>query len=256
MKNIVSFSGGKDSTAMLLMMVEKNMPIDEIIFCDTGKEFESIYSNIDKVEKYIRRPITRLQPEKSFDYLMFNHIKTKGKRKGTQGYGWPVGGARWCTKALKQQTIVRYLKKYKGEGTIEYHGIAADEQNRLNKNNNKIIRYPLADWGITEADALQYCYSKGFDFDGLYTKFKRVSCWCCPMSSLAELKNLYIHFPKRWQKLKEMDSRSYNSFRLDYTLDELELRFKIGNEFLQQYDIPDNPKLRKAIIRDLKEGLL
>ena len=31
MEHIVSFSGGKDSTAMLLMMLEKNMPIDEII---------------------------------------------------------------------------------------------------------------------------------------------------------------------------------------------------------------------------------
>lgn len=31
-KHIVCFSGGKDSTAMLLLMVEKNYPIDEIIF--------------------------------------------------------------------------------------------------------------------------------------------------------------------------------------------------------------------------------
>ena len=33
--NIVSLSGGKDSTAMLLMMLEKSYRIDEIIFCDT-----------------------------------------------------------------------------------------------------------------------------------------------------------------------------------------------------------------------------
>ena len=30
MKHIVSFSGGKDSTAMLLRMLEENMKIDEI----------------------------------------------------------------------------------------------------------------------------------------------------------------------------------------------------------------------------------
>ena len=30
MKHIVSFSGGKDSTAMLLRMLEENMPIDKI----------------------------------------------------------------------------------------------------------------------------------------------------------------------------------------------------------------------------------
>ena len=34
--HVVSLSGGKDSTAMLLMMLEKGMPVDIIIFCDTG----------------------------------------------------------------------------------------------------------------------------------------------------------------------------------------------------------------------------
>ena len=53
MLNVVQFSGGKDSTAMLLMMLEKNMPIDDIIFCDTGKEFPQVYEHIEKVNKYI-----------------------------------------------------------------------------------------------------------------------------------------------------------------------------------------------------------
>ena len=34
MKHIVSFSGGKDSTAMLIMMIEKGMQIDEIVFAE------------------------------------------------------------------------------------------------------------------------------------------------------------------------------------------------------------------------------
>lgn len=54
MKHIVSFSGGKDSTAMLLMMIEKGMPIDDIIFCDTGAEFPAMYEHIKQVEKYIK----------------------------------------------------------------------------------------------------------------------------------------------------------------------------------------------------------
>lgn len=33
--NIVSFSGGKDSTAMLLLMFERGIPVDRIIFADT-----------------------------------------------------------------------------------------------------------------------------------------------------------------------------------------------------------------------------
>lgn len=36
---VVSFSGGKDSTAMLLRLLELNYPIDEVVCCDTYKEF-------------------------------------------------------------------------------------------------------------------------------------------------------------------------------------------------------------------------
>ena len=54
-KHIVSFSGGKDSTAMLLKMIENNMLIDDIIFLDTTVEFPEMYEHISKVEKYIGR---------------------------------------------------------------------------------------------------------------------------------------------------------------------------------------------------------
>ena len=35
----VSCSGGKDSTAMLLLMIERDMPIDVVLTADTGMEF-------------------------------------------------------------------------------------------------------------------------------------------------------------------------------------------------------------------------
>ena len=54
--HIVSLSGGKDSTAMLLRMLEEKMPVDVILFCDTGLEFDAMYKHIDKLEKYINKP--------------------------------------------------------------------------------------------------------------------------------------------------------------------------------------------------------
>lgn len=80
MKNIVQFSGGKDSTAMLLMMLEKGMPVDEIIFCDTGMEFPEVYQHIKQVEKYIGRKITRLSADYSFEYYLYD-IPTKPKKE-------------------------------------------------------------------------------------------------------------------------------------------------------------------------------
>ena len=52
-KKIVSFSGGKDSTAMLLHMIELDMPIDMIVFADTDMEFPELYDYIDRVPSRI-----------------------------------------------------------------------------------------------------------------------------------------------------------------------------------------------------------
>lgn len=39
MKHIASVSFGKDSLAMLLLMLEKEYPLDEVIYYNTGVEF-------------------------------------------------------------------------------------------------------------------------------------------------------------------------------------------------------------------------
>ena len=50
-KYIVSLSGGKDSTAMLLRLVEENHPINEILYCDTRWEFPQMYDHLDRLEQ-------------------------------------------------------------------------------------------------------------------------------------------------------------------------------------------------------------
>lgn len=217
--NIVSFSGGKDSTAMLFMMMERGLPIDEIIFCDTGMEFDGMYEHIDKVERDIDRKITRLKADKSFEYYLFEHVKESEKNKD-KGYGFPrMMTNRWCTSRLKTDVIAKHRKQY--QNVNMFVGIAFDERHRA-----KDEIYPLVEWQITEKQALDYCYEKGYTWGGLYNLFDRVSCWCCPMQGLKELYNLYTHFPSKWQTLKEWESKTYNNFRPDYTLDELEARFK------------------------------
>ncbi|GAG04820.1 unnamed protein product, partial [marine sediment metagenome] len=57
MNNIVSLSGGKDSTAMLLILLEKKIKVDHIVFFDTGWEFPEMLKHIDKLGKYIGRKI-------------------------------------------------------------------------------------------------------------------------------------------------------------------------------------------------------
>lgn len=235
MLNVVSFSGGKDSTAMLLMMLENGIPIDRIVYVDTTKEFPQMYAHIQKVQEMIA-PLKIEIARIDFDYWFGEHIKTRGKRKGERGYGWPDFRNRWCT-ALKQKSYGKviastlYNPHKRGginlipENILEFHGIAFDEKERTENNKGRNIQYPLVEWGITEKRALEYCYSKGLDWGGLYEKFNRVSCWCCPLKRISELRVLHDYFPELWQEITNMDCKSFRKFRSDYSIQELNNRF-------------------------------
>ena len=64
----VSVSGGKDSTCLLLRMAEEGMPIDLILFCDTGLDFPQMERHLQKLEQTVGIPITRIKADESFEY--------------------------------------------------------------------------------------------------------------------------------------------------------------------------------------------
>lgn len=121
---IASVSFGKDSLAMVLLILERGLPLDEVVFYDTGMEFKAIYDTRDRV--------------------------------------LPI---------------------------LYDHG----------------VKY-------TEADALDYCYDRGFFWEEngirLYDVLDRVSCWCCANKNLKELRNIRTHLPKYWNRLKDIQSRT------------------------------------------------
>lgn len=54
MKYVANCSFGKDSLAMLLKLIEDNKPLDDVLFFDTGMEYQSIYNNRDKIKKLLK----------------------------------------------------------------------------------------------------------------------------------------------------------------------------------------------------------
>lgn len=125
---------------------------------------------------------------------------------------------------MKIRVTEKYLKNL-GE-YITYIGIAADEPKR-HKNVPENVMHPLYEWGITEVEALNYCYDKGFDFGGLYKNHKRIGCWCCPLQRMSDLRFLYHNHKDLWKKLKEMDKNAPYSFKEKYSLEDLEQRFDL-----------------------------
>jgi len=273
---IVSLSGGKDSTAMLLRGLELGLPVDHAVFFDTGWEFPQMLDHIDLLERRTGVRIVRLRPSVPFCYQAFEHpvklsraplakmsheelqdkfvmMRNRGWIAGEIpatrkdlidamagkihriGYGWPSVFRRWCTRTKVEVGINRYFRGLE-QNFICWVGFAADEKHRMERptihQSGYEKSFPLVEWNMTEADALKYCRDRDYDWSGLYDVFDRVSCFCCPLQRLSELKKLRQYFPELWQKMlaweasyEERCPRMNRGFRDYDTVHDLEKRF-------------------------------
>ena len=236
---VYSVSFGKDSLAMTLELLRRGENVVDIVYFDTGWEFPQMESVIAQFERVTGRKVTRLIPRVAFDYWFRSHkvFHRNSKELRRVGLGWPSPLRRWCTKE-KTRAVHTYCNALTWQGhapLTQCIGYAADEPGRVAKHRNTKIayqnfRYPLYEWGWTESDALQYCYDAGFDWDGLYQRFKRVSCFCCPLQGLEELRTLRRHYPELWSHMLEMESWLPEGdlgrrFRQEATVSDLDARF-------------------------------
>ena len=204
----------------MILMIEKGLPIDSVLYADTSMEFPEMENHIAKLDDFLFRErgfhITTLRHPHGFEWLMFDEPKQKlsclenRARLGIPPYGngWPGMKVRWCTGQLKTHLLTKEVNRLKSEkSALHFVGIAADEAQRCKKE-----QYPLVEWGITEAEALKICYDHGFDWGGLYEIYHRVSCWCCPFQRVDELRNLRHHHSELWARLLDLDKRARAQF--------------------------------------------
>jgi len=140
MTEYIAFSGGKDSTALALLL-----PDAVPVFADTGWEFQAIYDHIAKFEQVTGRQVIRLRrrdgktlPEYIRDSKFFPNFK-----------------ARYCTRMFKIDVMNGWLAD--GDLCI---GLRADEppEARVGNLTNRPelrIRYPLREQGIGIAGVLR-----------------------------------------------------------------------------------------------------
>ena len=210
MKTCLNFSGGKDSTAMLLRLIEIGERPDKVVFADTLMEYPEMYEFIDRVERHINQKIIRTKPNHTFLEWFFGEI-TKGKLKGRiRGFPYVVIPC-WYQREAK---VIPLEKENKGYTRLI--GFCRGEEKRILKDDN--FRYPLMEWRWDERKCLDYCKEKGM-LNPLYSKFKRLGCWCCPKQRRSELMILKRDYPALWRILRQLEEISPNGFKHDYHTD-------------------------------------
>ena len=231
MKYVASCSFGKDSLAMLIKIKELGLPLDEVIYVDImfdnniSGETPEMASFISKAEKILKEKfnieVTHL---KGITFKeQFYKVKQRGKHIG-DNYGFPYTIGAWCNNRLKIVPITKYLRSQK-EDVIQYVGIAYDEPKRYERLNHDTHIAPLYDLKITEKEAMEIC--KKYDLvSPIYKTSFRGGCWFCPKQRLSQLKWLYKEHNDLWNILKDMEKDSFNTFRPNTTLKDLEERFK------------------------------
>ena len=231
MKYVASLSFGKDSMAMLIKIKELGLPLDEVIYVDimfdddTSGETPEMASFITKAEKILKEKfnveVTHLRGVTFKE--QFYKVKQRGKHIG-DNYGFPYTIGAWCNDRLKMQPIKEYMRKQTDE-IIQYVGIAQDEPERYESLNHETHIAPLYDLKITEKEAMEIC--EKYDLlSPIYKTSFRGGCWFCPKQRLSQLKWLYQEHNDLWNILKEMEKDSFNTFKPNTTLKDLEERFK------------------------------
>ena len=199
-KRILSFGGGVDSSAILLIhLYHENLMIDHVVFSDTGAESAETYANVRRFQQLCE------------DHDLPFSIVSKEDETITQ---WVtrlgivplmIGGSHVCSKKFKGDVIAKWAKKTYPDQEITYLiGIEPDEGHRparftKPKSDTAEYEYPLVDLDETRESCIELLKSHGFNVP-------KSSCVFCPFLSEGESRDARKD-PQKWDLIKLVEER-------------------------------------------------
>ncbi|DBA55697.1 TPA_asm: PAPS reductase [Porphyromonas phage phage022a_WW2931] len=209
-KVLVSFSGGKDSQACLILAAER-WGKDNItaVFCDTGWEHPATYKHIEEITKNMKVDLVTLRS------TQFEGFVDLAKKKGR----FPSTRARFCTVELKVKPMIDFILSLDCSCII-VQGIRAkesysraqmlpecsyfkeyfSEKGGLHRSREVLdwckqydasVLRPIFSWSAD--DVVSYILRHGQRPNPLYEKgFARVGCYPCVMCRLSDLSSMDV----------------------------------------------------------------
>jgi 3'-phosphoadenosine 5'-phosphosulfate sulfotransferase (PAPS reductase)/FAD synthetase len=233
-------SGGKDSTATLLVAIEREADNLSGVFCDTGNEHPATYDYVRYLEretgiriKWIKQDFT------DWWWRRRDYVRDKWPEKGVpaevvaraiafyeQGptgnpfldlciikNRFPSRKAQFCTQYLKTEPATEYSLELMADGSslVSWQGIRADESpNRAaqpeheDRGGGYSIYRPIHKWNVQMVFDIHRRH--GIDPSPLYKKgMGRVGCMPCINSRKDEILEISKRFPEQIERIAEWE---------------------------------------------------
>jgi len=211
--NIVAYGGGTNSTAMLIECVRREIPVDLILFADTGGERPNTYAYVKTFSEWLVGKgypaivtVTGCYPKQIADGSLENEcLRLKVLPSRAYGYGS-------CSMKWKRDPQDRYVSTHpmavsewgKGNKVMKFIGMDADEDNRSERilaieEKKYAYRCPLVEWEMAREECIETIKEAGLCLPG------KSACFYCPSSRPSEIRQLGVVYPELAQRALDME---------------------------------------------------
>ncbi|BBP81140.1 hypothetical protein PHLH8_07820 [Pseudomonas sp. Pc102] len=237
--NIVSVSGGKDSTATLLVAIALEAENLQAVFADTGNEHEQTYEYLNYLERVTRTQIRRVKADFTRQIAgKRRFVETKWREQGVseeivlaalevlQPTGnpfldlcvwkgrFPSRRAQFCTEELKRNPMLEQVTiplMGQGDMILSWQGVRAGESlarrylPECDEVGGGLFNYrPILKWDVPAVfEAHRYM---GVKPNPLYSQgMGRVGCMPCINCRKDELREIALRFPEVIDRIEQWE---------------------------------------------------
>ena len=220
--NIVSYGGGVNSTALLVGLHQHRIPVDVILFADTGAEHPHTYAYLDTMNQWLK--------EHNMPQITQVYKTTKdGLRLTLEEECLCSGslpsiayGQKKCSLKHKIQPQDKFCNHHpecrkiwaQGKKVVKFIGYDAGEQYRKDKILLRDLAdpkyskwYPLMEWGWNRENCIQAIHAAGLPQPG------KSSCFFCPSMRANEIIALREQHPDLYRRALAVEEAAIPNLR-------------------------------------------